>query len=354
MAIGSTRAPVAVSASGTSGLASLGVSFHLPGGLSPEQHSLDRPATPGALCTVQGDRNDAEAVELWIGLDSGIIAVFDVQSGVLVRSFACAGPEAVVSLAVFGPNAFVFALSAHRRVSVWDATKYDFLQKYPAELMTCGAELSAMVAVSVPHPLVDSEEPDMALVLLAGVDGSLCIRRVGRRHDGKMNCVLLCYLESVSANPGCPITSTNYDAETDSVLLGDAGCMVTVLSPLKDHLGCSGQEIPRLTLGSTQTASSGVSPSSIAPPAASPPVAANASSQARAEAPPEGYSGHMVNTSAAPMASAEVASTQLEESLPAGPRNPDARLDGNVEGDEAAADSRSDAEGAAPFPVFTG
>merc|ERR1719162_1154384 len=95
--------------------------FHLPG-------DGGRPPTPGALCVVQG-----EGVQLWVGLDTGSIVVFDVQSGELVRSFVCAGSEAVVSFALFGPNTFVFALSAHRRVSVWDAAQYGFLQKYPAE-----------------------------------------------------------------------------------------------------------------------------------------------------------------------------------------------------------------------------
>jgi len=221
--------------------------FHLPGG-------ADRPVTPGALCVVRTD--EAEGAQLWVGLDNGSIGVFDVQSGVLARCFSCTGSEAVVELTFFRADGLVFALSAHRRVSVWDARTYSFLQKYPAELITCGADLSAMRALDLPFQssavpsgtaAATSTSPKMALLLLAGVDGSLCIRRVGRRHDGKLNCVLLCYLEGVSGNPGCPITSVDYHAPTDSVLLGDAGCTVSLLSPLSDQLANSHAEyVPRL------------------------------------------------------------------------------------------------------------
>merc|ERR1719433_911441 len=142
-----------------------------------------------------------------------MIAVFDVQSGVLTRSFACTGPEAVTSLAHFCEEGVVFALSAHRRVSVWDTGAYSCLQKYRADLMTCSGDLSAMVAVKY-------RALEMSLLVLAGVDGSLCVRRVSRRADGKLNCVLLCYMASVSGDVGCPITSISYHAPTDSVLLG--------------------------------------------------------------------------------------------------------------------------------------
>jgi len=243
--------------------------FHLPGG-------SDRLVTPGALCVVDGVRRDGgaeEVTQLWIGLDNGGIAVFDVQSGVLVRSFST-GPEAVVSLALFCANSFVFALSAHRRVSVWDAVTYSFMQKYPAELITCGADLSAMVAADVPS--ANAETPEMALLLLAGVDGSLCVRRVGRRQDGKLHCVLMCYLENVSGNPGCPITSINYHAATDSVLLGDAGYTVSLLSPLQEQLGnTSSAEIPRLKPGQSGT------PSSSPTPAVEEPQSANSNSSGR-------------------------------------------------------------------------
>merc|ERR1740121_2404617 len=110
---------------------------------------------------------------------------------------------------------------------------YSCLQKYPAELMTCGADLSAMIAVSL-------QEPELSLLMLAGVDSSLCVRRVSRRPDGKLNCVLLYFLESVGGD-GAPITSLNYHTGTDSVLIGDAGCAIAVLQNLKDQLGTAVQ-----------------------------------------------------------------------------------------------------------------
>jgi len=126
----------------------------------------ERPATPGALAVVRASSGaEDNDMHLWVGLDYGYVAVFDSQSGVLVRSFSCAGPESVVSLAYLGLEGVVFALSAHRRVSVWEATTYGSLQKYPADLMTCGADLCSMVVARL-------RELELSLLLLAGVDGS--------------------------------------------------------------------------------------------------------------------------------------------------------------------------------------
>lgn len=204
--------------------------FHLPGPQSGNSH----PATPSSLVAVRqpynGEEDPVEATHLWVGLDNGHIAVFDVQTGFLARSFKCIGPEAVTSLAYFATDGVIFALSAHRRVSVWEVGSYTCLQKYPADLMTCGSDLSAMVAI-------DYKAMVLNLLVLAGVDGSLCVRRVSRRGDGKLNCVLLFYLESVSGDLGCPITSIGYHAATDSIILGDAGCTVALVMRLKEQLG---------------------------------------------------------------------------------------------------------------------
>jgi len=204
--------------------------FHPPGGNA-------RQVTPSSLVVVDSDiierdagASEAPGAQLWIGLDNGTVAVFDIATGVLVRSFSCTGPEVIVSLALCRSDACVFALSAHRRVSIWETSSCAFLQKYPADLITCGTDLSAMESVQI-------GSPDISLLFLAGIDGSLCIRRVNRRPGGKISCVLLCYLEHPGAVPGCPITTVAYHKETDSVLLGDAGCTLALLSPLKAHLG---------------------------------------------------------------------------------------------------------------------
>eukprot|EP00971_Amphidinium_carterae_P261169 5181419-Amphidinium_carterae.1 len=148
----------------------------------------------------------------------------------MVHSFSCAGPEVIVSLALCAAHSCIFALSAHRRVSIWDTSSRSCLQKYPADIITCGTDLSAMSPVQI-------KSPDMNLLFLAGIDGSLCIRRIHRRPKGKISCMLVCYLEQPGAVPGCPITTVTYHSATDSVLMGDAGCTVALLSPLKDHLG---------------------------------------------------------------------------------------------------------------------
>mmetsp|Transcript_22046 Transcript_22046/g.61744 ORF Transcript_22046/g.61744 Transcript_22046/m.61744 type:complete len:503 (-) Transcript_22046:65-1573(-) len=196
--------------------------FHLPGGSSGQQ------ATPSALRVVRSNQGEAEKVQLWIGLDTGNIAIFDARTGVLVKSFVCVGPEAVFSIVSFNTEGVVFALSAHRRVSVWEASTCNFVQKYAAELITCGADLTVMHAAELP-------DMEASLLFLAGIDGSLCVRQVQRRN-GKINCVLLCYLSCVSSHAGCPITSLAYHASTDSVLVGDAGCAVALVPKIRDQL----------------------------------------------------------------------------------------------------------------------
>lgn len=203
--------------------------FQLPAGPSGSPVPSTLAAVGGGL----GEDAAAGRTHLWVGMDNGSIAVFDISSGMLVRCFSCNGPEALVSLAVFPNNNVVFALSAHRRVSVWDASSYACMHTYTAELMTCGADLSAMIAVNL-------QEPELSLLMLAGVDSSLCVRRVSRRPDGKLNCVLLYFLETVGGD-GAPITSLNYHETTDSVLVGDAGCSIALLTNLKDQLGTAVQ-----------------------------------------------------------------------------------------------------------------
>lgn len=178
--------------------------YHLP--------SSDQPVSASSLVTVKRE----SGLQLWTGLDVGSVAVFEVGTGMLVRSLPCGGHEMVVALAFCEKTSTVFALSAHRRVTIWDTNSYACLQKYPAELMTCGADLSAMGAFDIPSI-------DMSLLVLAGVDGSLCLRRITRRENGKLNCILLWYLGGES---GCPITALDFHVASETILLGDAGCRV--------------------------------------------------------------------------------------------------------------------------------
>ena len=52
-------------------------------------------------------------LQLWTGLDTGCLAVFEVHTGVLVRSLPC-GPEMLVALALCKKTKAIFALSAHK------------------------------------------------------------------------------------------------------------------------------------------------------------------------------------------------------------------------------------------------
>ncbi|CAL1126459.1 unnamed protein product [Cladocopium goreaui] len=200
--------------------------FHLP--------SSDHPVSASSLVTVAPE----SGLQLWTGLDVGSVAVFEVETGMLVRSLPCGGPEMVVALAFCEKTSVVFALSAHRRVTIWDTDLYACLQKYPAELMTCGADLSAMGAFDIPSI-------NMSLLVLAGVDGSLCLRRITRREDRKLNCILLWYL---GAESGCPITALDFHRATETILLGDAGCRVQ-LQNIKEQISEAQMIPPRKSTG---------------------------------------------------------------------------------------------------------
>jgi len=317
--------------------------FHLPGGDV-------RPATPGALCVVRRARlplgsaasgaEDAagagDEAQLWIGLDTGHIAVFDVQSGVLARNFSCAGTEAVVSLALSDKYAFVFALSAHKRVSLWDAATYGLLQKYPAELITCGTDLSAMVAVDLPP--ASAAEESVPLLLLAGVDGSLCVRRIGRRADLKISCLLVCYLQDVSGDAGCPITSIDYHTATDSVLLGDASGTLSLVSPLRTRLGREeGSHVglppqPRTAAAEARGPSQAQAPEAALAPQPAP--AAAAATAGSAEAPPGARDDEGAAASSGRGAPPPDDAASPEEELAGGVKDVD--------------------DGSVPFPVFSG
>eukprot|EP00929_Paragymnodinium_shiwhaense_P018014 TRINITY_DN12792_c0_g1_i5.p1 TRINITY_DN12792_c0_g1~~TRINITY_DN12792_c0_g1_i5.p1 ORF type:complete len:493 (+),score=70.53 TRINITY_DN12792_c0_g1_i5:131-1609(+) len=218
--------------------------------LSGDGEEGARPLTPTCICVTE-----AEIPLLWVGSDTGIIMVFDADTGQCMTSFLCRVEEVVVSLAYFRHDNLIFALSAHRRVTVWDATTCEYIHKYPAELMTCGADLSSMVGAEL-------RDPPVSFMLLAGIDGSLCVRRVNRRADGKINCVLLSYIESVSSSPGCPVTFVNYHPETDTAIAGDASCAVTLLSNLREHLcptavSMPNDAIPKLPSRAPSAGSSG-------------------------------------------------------------------------------------------------
>jgi len=184
--------------------------------------------TPTSLYVLHS--SETGAPRLWVGLDDGQIAVYDVQHGILVRSFACTGKEAVINLASIQVDNLMFAVCGHRCLSAWDTETYAMIKKYHASMFTCGSDLSAMLATQ-------AASPKLSLLILGGVDGSLCVRSIKRRTDGKVHCMLLYHLASVSATPGCPITSIDYHHTMDSLLVGDASCIITVVSDLQKKLG---------------------------------------------------------------------------------------------------------------------
>eukprot|EP00439_Symbiodinium_sp_Y106_P076530 s1089_g15.t1 len=283
--------------------------FHLPG-------TDEQPATASSLVVVPQE----SALRLWVGLDNGQLVVFEVETGMLVRSFSCCGPEMVSALAFCEKTSAVFALSAHKRVSIWDSKTFACLHKYPAELMTCGSDLSAMGAFDVP-------KLSLSLLVLAGVDGSLCLRRITRRTDSKLNCILLWYRGDAGGELGCPVTALNFHEDTEMVLLGDAGCRVQ-LQNIREHVTSAAELMqpglakrvtgPEENLSGTGSTAQGItepSPSHsdgppLPPPADSPPEVSPASAgsapertEAKTEEPQtrDGYPGETTSSAAFPV-----------------------------------------------------
>ena len=113
--------------------------------------------------------------------------------------------------------------------------------------MTCGGDVSSMKIVSVKNDslifkndLSNIYKPSEILVLGA-TNGSYCMRKVGRREDGRVHCVLMtCFTDETMHSVGdklvgkfeplvesCPITFLAYNEVKDAFLFGDAGGVAT-------------------------------------------------------------------------------------------------------------------------------
>lgn len=131
----------------------------------------------------------------------------------------------VVALAVCEHLGVIFCLRAHRELDVRDISTFALLTRYSSELVSCGTQLSAVRCVSISSA--------SQVLLLGGTDGSFCARRL-TRVGGRLHCMLL----PVPFDPVdyCPVSSIDYNASQGVVLLGNAGCGVSVVSDCKEAL----------------------------------------------------------------------------------------------------------------------
>ena len=127
----------------------------------------------------------------------------------------------------------------------WNQNRtYEALNGFPAGLMTCGEDVSSMQVVTVP---TDNSKPTSILVLGA-TNGAYCMRRVGRRKDGRVHCVLLSCCSGAEIEVGapkfgfppmmesCPITVLSYNSGTDTFLFGDAMGVASEVTGLSREL----------------------------------------------------------------------------------------------------------------------
>ena len=109
---------------------------------------------------------------------------------------------------------------SNRELLLVKISDYTVLHRYDASLVTCGAALTCLEIVG-----------ERQLLLLGASDGSFCVRELSASEKAphKLRCQLLRMWE-VSAGDAGPVTCAAFDAKSDILLVGDAGCRVRAIS----------------------------------------------------------------------------------------------------------------------------
>ncbi|CEM26331.1 unnamed protein product [Vitrella brassicaformis CCMP3155] len=202
--------------------------------------------------------------QLWVGYGSGMVAVYQLKDFRLDTTISFAaeakggGGEAIDSeggaspatemesglpvnaLCWCAPLGLLLALVGSRSVFVLSAETMSIVQRYSAGLMTCGSLLSSIKVVD--EPLGGSHAAPASILLLAGVDGSLVMRRLLRRgSDGKIQCVLIRQLGAeLPSESDIPITCLHVDSPLDALFCGDASAVCSIVRPFRVHLLSAG------------------------------------------------------------------------------------------------------------------
>ena len=181
---------------------------------------------------------------MWTGLADGTVNVagFDNTADTVLQT----GGGSVQSISFCPTFGVVFVLSGCDTVTVWDAFNLVVVSRFDSTLIGCGASLTCLKCTENSLGTSDS----FSLILLAGIDGSVTIRQITRRaQDGKLQCVLLRNFENVFADlTGERIPCTYISSITDTVVVGSAGVLVSLVSPLS-------QLVSPVTLGTSLSSS---------------------------------------------------------------------------------------------------
>jgi WD40 repeated domain len=156
---------------------------------------------------------------VWCGRSDGKIFVMDLSVSPIsvVKENLSLSNLAIAGIKYVKAESVILVLHGCQDLSVWNITDFSVLHQYQANLVTCGSYLSCL-------EVVDST------LFLGSTDGSFCLRvlkkRVEEDQTHKFQCILLRYWEARDELDSSPISSAAYDPDSQTILIGDAGCRV--------------------------------------------------------------------------------------------------------------------------------
>jgi WD40 repeat protein len=111
----------------------------------------------------------------------------------------------------------VLVIDAAKELVVVAISDHSVLHRYDAALVTCGEALTCL-------EILGNEK----FLLLGAADGSFCVRTLSLsdKAPGKLRCHLLRVWEVAIVAEAAPATCAAWDTESDTLLVGDAGCRV--------------------------------------------------------------------------------------------------------------------------------
>ena len=172
-------------------------------------------STPAIILMIAGENTACTAIEfvdadIWVGRSDGCISIIEDFNAPKVSPKSLTYPDMKTVAILKRLPLMMAAVSASSELSLWDLETRTLLQRYSAELVTCGAFITAMEICS------DSQ------LIFGCSDGSCCLREI--RKTQKLQCVLLRFWDPPDEVSASPITAVYVDGDT--IIVGDAGCRV--------------------------------------------------------------------------------------------------------------------------------
>ena len=148
--------------------------------------------------------------DIWVGRSDGCISIIDNATCPTISPspLTYPGMTAVTNLQRLSSLMAVVCVSSE--LSLWDLVTRTPLQRYQAELVTCGAMITSLTAVG------ESQ------LLIGGSDGSVCLREI--RKTERLQCVLTSFWDPPDELHACPVTAACADG--GGFITGDSGCRV--------------------------------------------------------------------------------------------------------------------------------